>query len=246
VLGHPFVVFASTFPCSFFALFTLAPRFAQLWDERGRRLLQALHCWIWPNLLFWSVIPEHAPRHSFPLFPGVAGLAALAWIAWLTGRTRWPIPRIATAKLFVTLLAGWLFVKAAYVHAWVPVRDGRANDFLGACGFNRKSTRDPHGKAEQIAALVPADRPLYLFRLKDEGIMFCYGRCHPDGAPERVVRRLKRLEDLPSPTELVYCIVSDDEWAGWNQRRPAEVLLRSHDQQGDPIVLVAVRTSPDR
>jgi hypothetical protein len=192
-------------------------------------------------LLFWSLIPEHAARHSFPLFPGLAGLAVLVWIAWLTGRLRWRLPRVAPAKLLLALLAAWFLVKVAYVQAWMPIRDGRANDWLRACGLKGKSTRDPRGKAEQIAAQVPPDRPLYLFRLKDEGIMFCYGRCHPEGAPDRIVRRLSGPEDLPCTAELVYCIVAEDEWAGWNQRRPAEVLRRLLDQQGDPIVLLAVR-----
>jgi 4-amino-4-deoxy-L-arabinose transferase-like glycosyltransferase len=241
VLAHPFVVFASTLPWSLFALVALRPSFAKLWDERGRRLLQALHCWTWPSLFFWSIVPEHAPRHSFPLFPGLAGLAALVWVAWLTGRLRWPLPRVAPGRLLVGILVAWLLVKVGFVHAWMPIRDGRANDVLRLCGLKPKATRDPRGKAEQLAALVPADRPLYLFRVKDEGIMFCYGRCHAGGEPERAVRRLSGPEALPSTDELVYCIVAEEEWVGWNQRRPAEVLLRLVDQQGDPMLLLAVR-----
>jgi 4-amino-4-deoxy-L-arabinose transferase-like glycosyltransferase len=243
-LGHPFVIFGSTLPWSLFALATLVPGFGGLWDERGRRLLQALHCWTWPSLIFWSVVPEHAPRHSFPLFPGIAGLAALAWIAWLTGRLRWRLPRVGPVPVFVGILVAWLVVKVGFVHAWVPIRDGRANDLLATYGWKPKPIRDPHGKAEQIAALVAADRPLYLFRLKDEGIMFCYGRCHADGQPERLVRRLNGLEDLPSTAELVYCIVTEAEWTVWDRRRPAEVLLRLLDQQGSPILLIAVRETP--
>jgi 4-amino-4-deoxy-L-arabinose transferase-like glycosyltransferase len=240
VLAHPFVVLGSAGPWSLFALVALWPGFAKLWDERGRRLLQALHCWAWPNLLFWTVVPEHAPRHSFPLFPALAGLAAMVWLAWLTGRLRWPLARPAPARLFVGLLAAWLVVKVGFVHAWVPIRDGRANDVLRAAGLRPRPTRDTHGKAEQLAALVPADRPLYLFHVKDEGIMFWYGRCHADGRPERVVRRLGGPNDLPQTAELVYCIVTEDEWAAWDRRRRAEVLLRLPDQQGDPMVLLAV------
>jgi 4-amino-4-deoxy-L-arabinose transferase-like glycosyltransferase len=237
-LAHPLVAFAAALPCSLFALVALLPGFGRRWDGRGRRLLQALHCWTWPNLLFWSVVPEHAPRHSFPLLPGVAGLAALVWIAWLDGQLRWPLRRVAPGALLVGLLAGWLVVKVGFVHAWVPVRDGRANDLLGGCGLRPKPTRDPHDKGERLAALVPAGQPLYLFRLKDEGVMFYYARCHADGEPDRVVRRLAGPEDLPSTAELAYCIVAEEEWAAWDQRRPAEVLLRLPDQQGDPIVLL--------
>ncbi len=241
VLAHPFVVLGSTLPWSLFALVALWPGFAKLWDDRGRRLLQALHCWVWPNLLFWTLVPEHAPRHSFPLFPGLAGLAAMVWLAWLNGRLRWLLPRATPGQVFVGLLAFWLVVKVGYVHAWVPIRDGRANDVLRAAGLRTRPTRDPHGKAEQLAALVPADQPLYLFHVKDEGIMFCYGHCHDEGQAERVLRRLNAPNDLPANAELVYCIVTEAEWGSWDRHRPAEVLLRLPDQQGDPTVLLAVR-----
>ncbi len=244
VLAHPFVVLASTLPWSLFALVALGPGFAKVWDERGRRLLQGLHCWTWPNLLFWTLVPEHAPRHSFPLFPGLAGLAAMVWLAWLTGRLRWPLPRPTAGRLFIGLLAAWLVIKVGFVHAWVPIRDGRANDLLRAAGFRARTTRDPRGKAEQLAARVPADRPLYLFRVKDEGIMFCYGRCHAEGQADRLVRRLKGPNDLPATAELVYCIVTEAEWSAWDRRRPAEVLLRLPDQQGDPMVLLATWSEP--
>ncbi len=237
-LAHPFIVLGSTFPWSLFALVALWPGFARCWDAPGRRLLQALHCWTWPNLLFWSLVPEHAPRHSFPLFPGLTGLAILVWIAWFTGRLACPARRPRAITVFVALLAAWLVLKVGFVEAWVPIRDGRANGWLKLCGMEARPIRDPNGKAEQLAALVPADQPLYLFRVKDEGIMFSYGRCHPDGQPERVVRRLSGPEDLPPSAELVYCIVARDEWTGWDPHRPAEVLLRLNDQQGDPLVLL--------
>src|SRR5260370_31646113 len=85
-LIHPVRLLAARLPCSVFALLSLRPGFAALWDLPGRRLLQAFHCWTWPNMLFWTIIPEHATRHSFPLFPGLAGLAAFVWIALLRER----------------------------------------------------------------------------------------------------------------------------------------------------------------
>jgi hypothetical protein len=215
-LAHPFRVLASTLPWSAFALVTLRPGFARLWDDRGRRLLQALHCWTWPNLLFWSVIPEHAVRHSFPLFPGVTGLAALVWTAWLTGRLRWPVPRARPAHVLVGLLALWLVVKVVFVHAVIPVRH---------------QNRDLRAKAGQLAALVPEGETLYLFRLKDEGLMFYYGR---------TVRRLAGRGQLPSSENPQYCILVEVEWRRWQSPRPAQDLLHLADGQGDPIVLVRV------
>jgi hypothetical protein len=242
VLLHPLAVGAAGLPWSVFAVVTLWPGFARLWDERGRRLLQALHCWAWPSLLFWSVIPEHALRHSFPLCPGVAGLAALVWIAWLTGRLRWPLRRVKPASLLLGMIAAWLVVKAAVVVLWVPERDGQTH-YLPAFIRAPRGARDPLGKGRQIAALVPPGEPLYLFRLKDEGIMFYYSRSHPASEADRVVRRLGGAEALRSRTEPVYCMVTAEEWRRWDPRRAGEVLLRLPDQQGDGVLLL--RLPPD-
>ena len=213
VVGFPLLFLAANLPWSGVVLLTLRPRFALLWDERGRRLLQALHCWVWPNLLFWSLVPGHRFRHGLPLQPGLAGLAAMVWIAWLTGRLRWPLPRIKPAHVFIGLLAGWLVVKVAYVQIIVPDRDG---------------DRSPGAKAEQIAALVPEGETLYLCDLKDEGILFYYGR---------PARRVDNLEDLDGLGRPVYCLLTAAEW----KARPGEALLRLRDEQGDPIVLERVR-----
>jgi 4-amino-4-deoxy-L-arabinose transferase-like glycosyltransferase len=246
VLLHPFKVLAASLPVSAFALLTLRPGFARLLSERGRRLCQALHCWVWPNLLFWSIVPDKAARDSFPLFPGIAGLAALVWTAWLTGRLHWPWPRLAPARVLVAVLVLWLGVKLAFVHAVIP---------------RRNHGREPRAKGETLARLVPAGETLYLFRLKDEGIMFYYGR---------PVRRLTSFEQLPSSLQPHYCILDESEWRRWQAyqlargaslgfggrrgretraerggQRPAgpleTVILRLRDEQGDPIVLVKVR-----
>ena len=222
-LLHPFKLWAMNVPWSAFALVTLWPGFGRFWDERGRQLLQAMHCWVWPNLLFWSIIPEHASRHSAPLFPGIAGLAAMVWFALLTGKlkfgagaasNRW---RIA----FVSLVACWLVVKLVFVHVVIP---------------ERNPARAPRAKGEQLAALVPPGQTLYLFHLKDEGIMFYYSRLRSPAAPP--VRRLAKPEQLPSSREPVYCILEKSEWDTWKQNRRAEALLHLEDEQKAPIVLV--------
>ena len=209
VVGFPLLFLAANLPWSAAALLTLHPRFAGLWDERGRRLLQALHCWVWPNLLFWSLVPGHRFRHGMPLQPGLAGLAAMVWIAWMTGRLRWPLPWVKPGQMLVGLLATWLVVKLVFVHAVIP---------------NRESDRSPRAKAEQIAALVPEGETLYLCDLKDEGILFYYGR------PARRVESLGNLAEMGRP---VYCVLTAAEW----EARPVAALLRLQDEQGDPIVL---------
>jgi hypothetical protein len=212
-------------PWSGFALVTLWPGFARSWDERGRRLLQALHCWTWPSLLFWSVVPEHALRHSFPLFPGLAGLSAMAWVALLTGKLRWPLLHLPPRSALTALVGGWLLAKVVFVEAVVPARNPK---------------RAPHAKGEALAAAVPPRQPLYVFRLKDEGIMFYYGRAHPAGGDGPPVQRLRNASALPSSGEPVYCILDQAEWQQWQSTGWTEEVLRLPDEQGSPIVLVRV------
>jgi 4-amino-4-deoxy-L-arabinose transferase-like glycosyltransferase len=216
VLTFPLLFLAANLPWSAVALFTLRPGFARLWDERGRRLLQALHCWTWANLLFWSVVPGHRFRHGLPLQPGLAGLAALVGVAWLTGRLSWPLPRVTPRQALLAWLAVWLAVKIAFVQVILPARN---------------PDREPRAKGEQLAVLVPEGAPLYLFRLKDEGILFYYGR---------PVRRLPDVSHLPVPGITAYCVLIETEWEQWPSSRPAQVLLRLRDEQGEPLVLVQV------
>jgi 4-amino-4-deoxy-L-arabinose transferase-like glycosyltransferase len=216
IVTFPAGFLATNLPWSAVALLTLWPGFARLWDERGRRLLQFLHCWTWPNLLFWSVVPGHHLRHAMPLQPGLAGLAALVWIAWLDGRLRWPLQRLKPEGVFFALILFWLTVKLVFVHAIVPSRD---------------VTRQPRRKGEQIAVLVPPDHILYLFRLKDEGILFYYGR---------PARRLPAPAHMSASEEAVYCLLAESEYRQWFGSRSAEILLQLRDEQGAPIVLVKV------
>jgi 4-amino-4-deoxy-L-arabinose transferase-like glycosyltransferase len=217
ILLHPVRVLAASLPWSAGALLTLWPGFFRSWDARGRRLLLALHCWTWPNLLFWSILPEHALRHSFPLFPGIAGLAAMLALAWLDGRWRWPLRRVQPGTVLLTTLVFWVLVKLVFVHAVMPARTAQ---------------RQPRVKGEQIAAGVPAGETLYLFRLKDEGIMFYYGR---------PVRRLPGPEHLPSSAEPMYCILDENEARKWLAAPGTEAILHLRDEQGQPIVLVRLR-----
>jgi hypothetical protein len=221
-LAHPFKLLLANLPWSPFALLTLRPGFARRWDTRGQRLLQVLHCWTWPSLFFWSIIPEHAPRHSFPLFPGIAGLASMVWFAWLTGNRPWPITgkhfKLATspAPVLVGMLALWFIAKVFFVEVVIPARSHH---------------REPRAKGERLAALVPPDKPLYLSKLKDEGIMFYY---------RRTVHRLSSFDELTSSEEPAYCVLDDSEWRAWSLPGTALVIDYLRDEQGAPIVLIKV------
>jgi 4-amino-4-deoxy-L-arabinose transferase-like glycosyltransferase len=220
VLLHPLKVLGMSLPWSAFALLACRPGFFRVWDERGQRLLQALHCWTWPNLLLWSLLPQHSPRHSLPLLPGLSGLAALVWIAWLDDRFRLGNAVLSRQRLPVALLTAivlvWLGVKLAFVHAVLP---------------QRTAQRAPRERGEQLAAQVPADQTLYLCRVKDEGIMFYY---------RRPVCRLANWHELPSFAEPSYCIVEETELPCLSPGLTAETLSALKDEQGTPLVLVRV------
>ena len=87
-LFHPAKVLATMLPWSAVALLALRPSFLQRWDERGRFLLQALHCWVWPNLLFLEFLApcRHAmlPQSSV-ISRTIRTEAAMVCVAWLRG-----------------------------------------------------------------------------------------------------------------------------------------------------------------
>jgi 4-amino-4-deoxy-L-arabinose transferase-like glycosyltransferase len=216
-LTHPLRILIGAVPVSVYAVLTLRRGFGRRCTAKDRRLLQAFHCWVWPNLLFWSLIPEHSVRHSFPLYPGIAGLAVLYWTRRrVIARSR-PLSDRSRARLvrgLAALLVAWMMVKLVFVHAVVPAR------------MRGREARD---KAEQIAALVPPSETLYLSMLKDEGIMFYYGR---------TVRRVADLARLTSSAGAAYCILDDTEWKSWQQQPGVELLAGLRDGQGAPIALV--------
>jgi hypothetical protein len=213
LLEFPLLLLGPNLPWAALALLTLRPGFGRLWGERQRRLLQLLHCWTWANLLFWTLVPGHRPRHCLPLQPGLAGLATFVVAAWLTGRLRTGL-RLKPAAALAGLAAVWLAVKLTYVHVLVPQRD---------------AVHSPRAAGALLAAETPEGRDLWLCRLKDEGALFYYGR------PARRAAGLDELAARPGP---VYAALTEEEWRQWPAARPARVLARAPDGQGEPIVLI--------
>jgi 4-amino-4-deoxy-L-arabinose transferase-like glycosyltransferase len=220
MLWHPFAIFLNTLPWSIVALWTLRPGFAASLEMPGRRVWQEMHCWLWPSLVIFSLLTEHAPRHSFPMFPAVAGLAALVWTGWLTGRLPWSLPRLPPARVLAASMVLWLAAKLIVVTIIMP---------------QRSNEREAAAKGSLLASLVPLDKILYLFYVKDEGIMFYYGR---------PVVRLPSPQHLPASSEPIYCILTKSECQQWSSVRPMQVLRQFTDEQGDPVVLVRVLPSP--
>ena len=204
VVTYPLLVLAAHLPLSLFALVTFRQSFWARWDDRGRLLLQLLHCWTWPNLLFWSLVPNHNVRYALPMSPGLMGLGVMGLIAMLDRmpRLRWAVAGFLTC---------WLIVKVAFVEFVVPVRVAKHN---------------PEPVASTLRDRIPANGPLYLFRLKDEGVLFYYGR---------PAVRLHDPRDLPSRA---FAVLIGQEWQDRAAFGHLELVDWLHDQQGDPLILV--------
>jgi len=215
---YPLKIFVTYLPWSAFALLAIRPRFASIWDERGRYLLQALHAWLWPNLIFWSFIAEHTPRHSFPIYPAISGMAAMVWLGWSNGLLRWSLGRLRPAGVLATLLVCWMGIKLLHVHVVVPARN---------------QVRQPRAKGLEIAAAVPGDEVLYVFQLKDrdEGILFYYGR---------PVQRLAGPRDFCPSVRRAYCLLDKDEWEELRETYSGETVLEMPDETGQSIVLARI------
>jgi hypothetical protein len=223
VVTYPLLVLAAHLPLSVFALATLRPGFADRFDDRGRRLLQLLHCWTWPSLLFWALVPNHNVRYALPLSAGLMGLGATGVIGfWASpgckpggyGRASGTPGFTPGARLIVVFLVCWLAVKSVFVEVVVPRR---------TAGRNAEMT------AARLRELVPPGETLHLFRLKDEGVMFYYGR---------PARRLHDPRDLPRPG---YAVLIRQEWDDRAAFGDAEPVQWMYDQQGDPLILVRTR-----
>ena len=117
--------------------------------------------------------------------------------------------------MLISVLLAWIVVKIVFVEA--VVRDRTAN-------------RHARETGELIARLVPPGEILYLCRLKDEGVMFYYGR---------PARRFD-LFDVPHGTA-VYALLLDAEWGGHLFQGQGEYIAELRDQQQAPIHLVRIQ-----
>jgi 4-amino-4-deoxy-L-arabinose transferase-like glycosyltransferase len=208
LVTFPLAFLFATLPGSAAALPAFRPGFADLWEPRVRALIQLLHAWLLPGLLFWTVVPGHRPRHALPLQPALAGLAALVWLAWMQGRLRWPLPGLRPWRGLTGLVLVWVAVKLGFTLGVVPARE---------------EGRHTHTTGEQIAHLVPDPQPIYLCRLKDEGVLFY---------AHRATRRVADLEQVPAGG---MALLTAQEWQ--EQRKCFTEEARLRDEQGDPLVM---------
>jgi len=239
---YPLAVLAAHLPVAGFALVTFRRAFWEALTPRERLLAQLLHCWTWPNLLFWTLVPNHNVRYALPLSAGLMGLGALG-VLWLLRRPTPPAPLpkgkgecaslrdgcedetdsspSSAARRFSPFplgrgaggvglfLACWLVAKVVFVEVVVP---------------NRTAGRNAEATAAELRAAVPDGAPLYIFKLKDEGVTFYYAR---------PVRKLNDVRELPPGAFAVLIRLERDDPA-FAHLVPVREL---RDQQGDPIWL---------
>ena len=158
------------------------------WTDRQRAVVSLAWVWLLVNLVFWTVVPGHRPRHILPAQPAVALLAAAGWWAWSQRSEQGP----RRALLGMTLL--WLVVKLGFVATMHQRRDLRES-------------------AAVLRQAVPPEEILGFVHLKDESLLFLYGRPACRG-------------------ESIYSLMPETHPAA------GDVVLRLHDSQGEPLKLV--------
>ncbi len=231
VVLFPLAVFAAHLPVSAFALATFRRSFWNKWDDRGRLLLQLLHCWTWPNLVFWTLVPNHNIRYALPMSAGLMGLGVMGILGLLRSQTEarashenagegrthslWLSPpkgnRCGLNAFLLGFLLCWIAAKIAFVQFVIP---------------NRTAGRNAEVTAAVLREHIPAGEPLYILKLKDEGVTFYYAR---------PVVKLKKPAALPPGG----CgLLIQQEWQARAAFGSLNLLCCMNDQQGDPIYLV--------
>lgn len=207
-LTFPFVLLAANAPWSLLVLARLRKPVGH--TPAVHSLVQLLHCWLWPNILFWSLPAQHNVRYVLPIVPAFVMLGTLHLQQWYNGLTSMHARRGKQA--FALAFVAWMAVKVGYVEWVVPTRTAH---------------RHAEATGKELARLVPDDQPLYVKLLKDEGIMFYYGR---------PARRLNR--DIP--VEPFYVLLIAREYEQRATLGTTELVAECRDQQQAPIYLVRV------
>ncbi len=249
VVAYPLAVIAAHLPVAGFAALTFRPSFWAALDERGKRLLQLLHCWTWPNLLFWTLVPNHNVRYALPMSAGLMGLGVVGLWAWWRDRadaSPQPTPPegergnsgeassacrdgLELRRTFPSLSPGGGGLGSArgrsvvaFLVCWLGVKIA----FVEVVVQNRTADRHAGVAAAELRRHVPDGQPLHVFLLKDEGVTFYYAR---------PVRKLADPRALPAGAFALLIRREREDGAAFGH---LELVSCMRDQQGDPIYLV--------
>jgi 4-amino-4-deoxy-L-arabinose transferase-like glycosyltransferase len=229
-LIHPFKVLGIALPWSAIALFGLWRRDCtsaahpvgvptecgtSLQEPTGlsRRFLeQSLWCWAVCGTVMMSIFPDHNIRQSFSLVPAWTLLGVLALLRFLPS-----VSPITQKRLLISALVVWCLIKVIYVEVIIPAR------------FVHRPQLASQAKIMQT--FVPASATLYLSRVKDECLMFNYGRA---------VQRIASWDHLPTSGDC-WCVLTESEYAHFPLKIEQEQVIL--DAQGEKLVLCRCRQS---
>ncbi len=187
----------------------------------SRVLISFLNAWVWPNLLFWSLMSQQRLRYVLPIIPALILLGLILMLTTIQKRGS-----SSLSKVFVAGVIIWLGIRVVYVEQIVAER-----------------SRKHHARetAQQLRENIPENTILYIDQLKDEGLLFYYQR--------PVLKWNSKIVSLPKGQDSIrgqtieqieaeYILLREAEWREWCQREKIDALIWLRDQQNDPIVLV--------
>jgi hypothetical protein len=121
--------------------------------------------------------------------------------------------------LLLAFLLCWIVAKVVFVEVAIP---------------RRAAGRDAEATAAELRARVPAGQPLYVLKLKDEGVTFYYAR------------PAVKLSDPRAVPAGGFALLIRQEWQDRAAFGHLKLVCCMSDQQGAPIYLVRNAGHPPR
>ncbi|MDW8223208.1 MAG: hypothetical protein RMJ82_09685 [Gemmatales bacterium] len=117
---YPLKMLLCGLPWSAFVGLTMWRTWREALAPTTRALVRTLHCWIWPNLLVFTLLPDHDARHGMPLLAGWSTLGALSCVLGLSSGMPLLIRRTTQSGLLLVLSGFALLLLGS-----VPLASGR-------------------------------------------------------------------------------------------------------------------------
>ncbi|MBL8823592.1 MAG: glycosyltransferase family 39 protein [Planctomycetia bacterium] len=216
-LAHPFLVLAICLPWPIFLVHAwrrkLYHRDAKVPVTMQVMIDRSLWCWALAGTLMMTFFPDHNIRQSFSLVPAwtLLGVLALCRLFQAAALPSWMQQKPLRALMLA--LAVWCVIKIVHVEVLIPAR------------FAKRPSLDE--QAFKLQQAIPITATLYISKLKDECLMFHYGR---------EVIRLREWDGI-IPT---YCLLTAAECASWPTELASQIKHETPllNAQCEPIFLV--------
>jgi 4-amino-4-deoxy-L-arabinose transferase-like glycosyltransferase len=255
---HPLKVLALSLPWPVLALligwkrlksrhsFTEKPSSATVQAILQQNVMATLIAWAGMGTLMMTLFPDHNTRQSFSLVPAwtLLGVLSLRWLN--SAQMPLPLPGVVSARrMLPSFLLLWALVKIGYVEVLIPARFRARPSLLEQAGILQEA--------------IPASAFLYLKEVKDECLLFTYGRKvqrignwkqlpgGPAATPDSAIQQVEHQasSDLLDDAE-TYCILTENERKTWYPSLVSRIVEERHllDAQGDRLFVVRLRGLP--